>query len=234
MSDQVHQSDDLRDLLAAALFEAEPEALGRLILASDPQIARIPEFERGPLVACALADGDALARETIARWGSDPEVVARHLGIPVITRRESGGFGTTVVYAEYEGKPPRIVLYETPLAKIEARIRSERIGELLGCTDCRPIFLAHELYHHLDLARGEDSIARRERVTVLRVGRFNWTSGIAALAEIAAGAFAQRLVGLRFHPKLLDLITIYDADRAGARRMSGALRSLSAGFASLQ
>jgi hypothetical protein len=47
--------------------------------------------------------------------------------------------------------------------------------------------------------------------------------GIVAVAEIAAGAFAQRLVGLRFHPKLLDLVTIYDADRGAARRMVRAL-----------
>jgi len=214
-------------MLAAALSEAEPEVLGQLILASDPQIARIPEVERGPLVARALADGDSLAGETVARWGRDPDVVARHLGIQVIASREPSGFGSTVVYAEYGGKPPRILLYETSIAKIEARVRSERIGELLGCTDCRPIFVAHELYHHLDLARCDDSIARRERVAVLRLGRFSWTSGIAALAEIAAGAFAQRLVALRFHPKLLDLITIYDADQPGARRMMRALNALS-------
>jgi len=230
VSDQVHQSDGLRDLLTEALSQAGPESLGQRILASDPQLARIPEGERGPLVTRALADGDSLARGTMARSGSDPAAAARDLGIPVIVSREPGGFGSTVVYAEYGSRPPRIVLYETPLAKMDARIRSERIGELLGCTDCRPIFLAHELYHHLDLARGDDSIARRERVIVLRLGRFKWTSGIAALAEIAAGAFAQRLVGLRFHPKLLDLITIYDADRAGARRMVGALQTLSAGF----
>jgi hypothetical protein len=220
---QLHRVDGLRSLLTAALSHAGPEALGKLILASDSQIARISDVERGLLVARALADGDALARETVARWGSDPEVVARHLGIPVITSREPSGFGSVVVYAEYGGNPPRIVLYETPLANIEARIRSERIGELLGCTHCRPIFLAHELYHHLDLARGGDSIARRERVTVLCLGRFSWTSGIVAVAEIAAGAFAQRLVGLRFHPKLLDLVTIYDADRGAARRMVRAL-----------
>ena len=225
MSAVLHHAEDLRALLAAALSHAGPAALGQLILASDPQIARIPEVERGPLVARALVDGDALARETTARWGSDPDVVARHLGIPVVTSREPGGFGTTVVYAEYGGKPPRIVLYEMPLANIEARIRSEPIGELLGCTDCRAVFLAHELYHHLDLARGDDSIARRERVTVLRLGRFSWTSGIATLAEIAAGAFAQRLVGLRFHPKLLDLVTLYDADHGAARRMVRALVS---------
>ena len=230
----VHETEGLRDLLVEALSRAEPEALGESMLASDSQSARIPEADRGRLVAVALADGDSLARETIARWGGDPEVVARHLGIPVVESPEPSGFGSTVVYAEYGGTPPRIVLYETPLAQLDRRIQADGIGELLQVVECRPIFLAHELYHHLDLARGDDSIARRERVTVLRLGRFRWTSGIAALAEIAAGAFAQRLLGLRFHPKLLDLIAIYDADQAGARRVIGALRTLSAGSLSLR
>ena len=93
-------------------------------------------------------------------------------------------------------------------------------------TTARPVYLAHELYHHFDLARGEGSIVQCNRVVLFQLGRFRWTSGVAAIAEIAAGAFAQRLLGLRFHPKLLDLLAAYEANPASARRMAQALATV--------
>jgi hypothetical protein len=38
----------------------------------------------------------------------------------------------------------------------------------------------------------------------MKLGRWTWTAGLTTLPEIAAGAFAQQLLGLDFHPKLLD------------------------------
>jgi hypothetical protein len=40
------------------------------------------------------------------------------------------------------------------------------------------------------------------------VGRWAWTSGLASLPEIAAGAFAQALLGLPFHGKLLESVLV--------------------------
>jgi hypothetical protein len=51
-------------------------------------------------------------------------------------------------------------------------------------------------------------IARRYRPTVFRIGNWHWRTGIAALAEIAAGAFAQSLLGLPCHPRVLDFVAV--------------------------
>jgi hypothetical protein len=198
---------DLSDLLFDVLPQATPRALGRMILDTDPQAARIAAGDRNRLVDTALADGQSMACMAAAKWGSDPEVVARCLGLPVIESGAEGGYGSTVVYAEYGGRPPRIVLYRAALARVDRLLAQGEVGELAGLSAARPVYLAHELYHHLDLARGNAALAQRERVTLLRLGGFRWTSGLAALAEIAAGVFAQRLLGLRFHPKLFDLLT---------------------------
>ena len=71
-----------------------------------------------------------------------------------------------------------------------------------------PIFLAHELYHHFDCLRGSERLARRHTVEIFGIGDWHWTSGLTSLCEIAAGAFAQRLLGLPFHPKVLDLLLV--------------------------
>ena len=215
---------DLPALLAQALPRATPHALARLILSSDPQLPRIAPSEQDRLVDAALADGEALAVTASARWSTDPDLIARHLSVPVTESDEESGYGSTILYAEYTTRPPRIVLYRTPLARLDRRLVQASVCELLGLAQARSVYLAHELYHHLDLQRGERALARRERVTLLRLGGFRWTSGIASLAEIAAGVFAQRLLGLRFHPKLLDLIPIYESNPEAAWTMVRKLR----------
>ena len=52
---------DLSDLLFNVLPEATPHALGRMILDTDPQAARIGAGDRNRLVDIALADGDSMA-----------------------------------------------------------------------------------------------------------------------------------------------------------------------------
>ncbi len=56
--------------------------------------------------------------------------------------------------------------------------------------------------------RGQQTLCSRHRVPVLRLGRLRVTAAVAGMREIAAGAFAQRLLGLRFHPRLLDVAAV--------------------------
>jgi hypothetical protein len=70
------------------------------------------------------------------------------------------------------------------------------------------VFLAHELYHHLARSAATPPFSRAYRVTLLRLARWRWTSRVTSLEEIAAGAFAQALLGLRFHPRLIELICV--------------------------
>jgi hypothetical protein len=212
-------------LLSEVLPHATPRALGRLILGTDLHAARVALEQRDRLVDTALSDGEAMARLAAARWGHDPDVIAQQIGLPVIDSPEEGGYGSTVVYAEYGGRPPRIVLYRPALDRLDRQLAHAGTGELLGVVIARPVYLAHELYHHFDLARGEASIAQRSRAVLFQLGRFRWTSGVASLAEIAAGEFAQRLLGLRFHPKVLDLLAAYEVNPAWARRMALALEA---------
>jgi hypothetical protein len=204
---------------------ATPRALGKLMLESDPAAARIPFDDSRRLVDVALDDGEAMARMAAARWGSDPERIAKQLGVAVSDGWEDAGYGTTVVYAEYGRKPARIVLYPAALHRLERQLARSPLGDLSSVSALRSVYLSHELYHHLDLERGEEAIARRERVTLGKFCGLRWMSGIAALAEIAAGSFAQHLLDLKFHPKLLDLLMLCEASPRAAARMAAALES---------
>ena len=184
-------------------WPADACALGLLQLREDPQYPRIPDDRRIALVEAALEDGRSMAQPIRSQWGTDPAVIASACDVPVHCCQRDAGFGSTVVYADYSARPPAITLYVPAIQALDQSI-SRRGGNYGGGAGTLPIFLAHELYHHFDCRRGSARLGRRHAVKIFSVGKWHWTSGLTSLCEIAAGAFAQELLGLPFHPKHLD------------------------------
>jgi len=177
--------------------------LGLQQLRSDPQFPRIAVERRRELVDAALDDGRFLAADVRGHLGADPAFIAASCGVPIVDSPADAGFGNTVVFAEYATRPASITLYEPALERMDAALAASPLGRAHGILSSRPLFLAHELYHHFDCSR-RVPLARRHRVRLFGIGRWAWTSGLVSLPEIAAGAFAQALLGLPFHPKFLD------------------------------
>lgn len=187
--------------------ELDARVLGLAQLRQDPQFARIPLQRHESLVDAALDDGRFLAAEVAGNLGSDPAFVAATCGVPVIDSELEVGYGSVIVFAEYATRPPTITLYGPAIQRLDAAIG--RAG-LPGTPAARAIFLAHELYHHFDCTRTVP-LARRHVVRLFGIGRWAWTSGLTSLPEIAAGAFAQELLGLPYHPKALDSFMVPDS-----------------------
>ena len=184
----------------------EPRALGLLQLRDDSQYRRVPVERRVELVEAALEDGRSLADRTRDLRGSDPKSIALRCNVPVILSEDDAGFGSTIVHAEYTTRPPSITLYLPAIRHLDRLVLEQGGRARLGIDQTAPVFLAHELYHHFDHTRGSAPLSRQYRVRLFGIGPWNWTSGLSSLSEIAAGAFAQRLLGLPFHPKVLDLL----------------------------
>lgn len=186
--------------------DPDPLALGLLILREDLQFGRIPAAQRSIVVEGALEDGRRVAESARARWGRDPQVIARACDVSVIESDDASGFGTTLVFAEYTTRPPTITLYRPAMARLDHMLAAPEVAARFGMRSARSALIAHELYHHFDCTGAQGPIARRHPVTVLQFGRWRWTSGLRSLSEIAAGSFVQTLLELPVPPKLLDLL----------------------------
>lgn len=210
--------------MAAVLREtATPAALGHFILRGDLQYRRIAEAARRGLIAGAIADGARQAELVRTRWGSDAGHIARMLHLRVeVTRDEEGG-GTTVLFGEYRSRSRTVRLYRPAIERLNAALADAVWQDWLGIADAMPVFLAHEIYHHLDTTESGVPVARRTPVCLLQIGTWRWTSGIQALSEIAAGSFAQTLLGLPVHAKLLDFVMLHAADAELAARAAASL-----------
>ncbi len=187
------------------------QALIDSLLAEDAMFRRVPPDGRSALVDAALSEGRACAESVSQRWGTDPWTIAQRHGVVVVDSDADASFGSIVVFAEYTQRPPTITLYRPAIDRANQYFAAARERNTLNLEDSKPVFLAHELYHHL--ARiAPLPFSRTYRVTLLQLGRWHWTSCIASLEEIAAGAFAQTLLGLTFHAGLIELLWVQQED----------------------
>jgi hypothetical protein len=184
---------------------SDPRALGCALLCEDRLAASFSLQEMRALTDAALIDGSLLADEVGRRWGGDPDAVAAASRIPVENADTDAGYGTTLVFAQYRTRPLGIVLNRPAIAALDRQLRVSRLGSLLGIDGSRRVFLAHELYHHFDEERAAP-LCSRHRVPVLRLGPLRVSAPLTGMREIAAGAFAQRLLRLPFHPRALDAV----------------------------
>jgi hypothetical protein len=193
----------------AEIAVASPETLGLAMLKADPHGWRLDRAAQLAAVSDALADGAATAKDLRKRFPvPTPQEIARELRVPIETTDDDPMVGSIWRFAEYRPRQPRIMLYNRGIAPLERELANSAGKRLLGLATPRDVFVAHELYHHAEAIRSEVPIARRYQPVLFRIGSWRWRSGIAALAEIAAGAFAQSLLDLPCHPSVLNSIAL--------------------------
>ena len=191
----------------AELAAASPEALALVMLQADPHGWRLDRATQHAAVSDALADGAATAHALRRRFPDlSPQAIADALQVPIETIDDDPMAGPFWRFAEYRERPARILLYARGLAPLDRAVSGEHAGRLLGRATPRDVFIAHELFHHLEAIREDTPIAQRYRPILFRIGGWHWRTGLAALSEIAAGAFAQALLDLPSHPRVLDLV----------------------------
>jgi hypothetical protein len=175
------------------------EVWGRERLAADRVGRRLPEDDRSAAVRQALAAGRETARRLRAAHGTaDPFALAAALQVAVSWCAEPPALGSIVRIAEYAPRPPAIRLFAESV---------RAVGAADPALSVAGIYVAHELYHHLE-GTGLEPASAQARVTLVRLGRWRWESGIPALSEIAAHAFAEALLDLAFFPGALDRLAV--------------------------
>lgn len=199
----------LVELIEQVLRLADRRKLAGQLLATDPLYRRIRLDQRGAAVDFGLGAGERVSRELMAQWGTtDPFALAQSLGIKISFTEGKSRVGSHVRFSEYRGKPPAITIYSESMDDVNGAIRENGLGAKLGISDITPIHVAHELYHHVELQKKPPPTAGF-RIPTLVVGPIRVDSGLVSLAEIAANAFAQELLGLRMYPSLLGFVTVY-------------------------
>lgn len=196
----------------SSVDSASSHMLGLAMLRADPHAWRLDQAAQSAAVDDALADGTATAQHYRRRYPHlTVSEIARELSVTISVTDDDPMVSSIWRFAEYRPRPPHILLYTRGLAPLEEARQMPLVRQLLGDATPHEVFIAHEIYHHAEAIRPDVPIARRNPLALLKIGRLRWSTGLAAMAEIAAGAFAQSLLALPCHPKALDSIVLSHA-----------------------
>ena len=160
----------------------------------DVEYRYIPEEDKERLIESAWQKGINTAQRCRDRYADaiSPEELAQELGVSVVTRTS----GPDRIFSEYYSKKREIRLLRK---SIEELFIPQNV-EALTTTEfdhVKHIFIAHELFHHLECHDPEVGLTYREYlVTVLSLGPFQRRVGLKCLSEIAAHSFTQAYLGI--------------------------------------
>lgn len=193
-------SPNVAELVSAVLHRSADFALWSAMLREDPVFGKIPEDLRRPAVEQAMEYGSQASADLLSRFGeADPAAISGRLGVRVAWSDDPHVFGKIVQTSTYVHRTRTITIYRGSVEEMNRFLAEQGLVQLLRVADVGPAYLAHELFHHLEdetLGRAADLL----QVITFKLGPIVRRSGIAQMSEIAADAFAQRLLGLPFAP----------------------------------
>ena len=131
--------------------------------------------------------------------------------------KDSEGADNYIMFACYNS-PNKITIFNSNVIKVEKLINEENLQDVLGYVDVEKVLIAHELFHHIE-ENDKDIFTRREKITLWKIGNYEYKSHMVALGEIAAMAFAKEMLGLSYNPYVFDVIMLYPHARENADKL---------------
>lgn len=168
------------------------EELAAYEMRRDIEYRHIPEESKQIFVDYAWEKGRETAVRIAKKYpGKIPSEIAAALNLKVTEARVGNK-----VYSEYYSNRKQIVLNPDSIQK---GFYEENEGHLKthDYEVLKQLFIAHELFHHLECYDPEVGITFREKkVCVFKIGPIQLKSGLRCLSEIAAHSFTKQLLNI--------------------------------------
>lgn len=123
-----------------------------------------------------------------------------------LTYKEAHNGLEYIYFGTYE-KPNKMTIYKDNIQKGKKIAVKEKINGLEKI-NIQDIVKAHELFHHFEETRS-DLYVNTNKITLWRLGKYEYKSKLISQAEIASMAFAKHLLDLSFSPNVLDVLLLY-------------------------
>lgn len=173
----------------------------------EPLERRFTEEQKKEYVKKACYCGREEADKIKAKHrGCSVREIITSLGVKIDMPDTPSG-GGHVVFAQYI-EPDEIVIFDDCIKKVEVLIKEKELNNLLAEGRVEELLMAHELFHVLEYREKNSIYTQTEKIELWR-RPFSNKSRILALSEMAAMAFAGRLMELEFSPYILDVILMY-------------------------
>lgn len=161
-------------------------------------------------IACGEREGELF--ESI-RGVQTVEDAAIRQGLKIQTPDVPSG-GGHVLFAQYV-EPDEITVFMDCVKKAEKLIEEENLQSELAGVRIYDLLLAHELFHYIEHQKEDAIYTQTEKIELWRKP-FSNRSRIICLSEIAAMAFAKKVVRLPYSPYVMDVLLMYSYNEEAA------------------
>lgn len=175
-------------------------ALAYLEASKDKNFLRLPENEQTRLISESITIGEDAASWASLEFGmDDPRDIAEKMGLKVLGE-EKGITGKIIKYSEYRPQDRQIIVFRDALEKMIREVKEENLNKKL-----LRYLVAHELFHHLE-AEKFGQVYKKFKLLLWKFGPFSKEIYIKRLSEVAAQAFAQKLLKLEMSSGVFDYL----------------------------
>jgi hypothetical protein len=190
------------------------------MLREDRLFNKIPLKEHYKIIEYSLNVGEKKAEQIRQASFSEVSDIVSAWGIELVTKEkyalpdmkflgkrvvlgEKDNLQGRIYCSEYLPRPSTIIVYQNMLDLV-TEISAEK-GFAIDKKLIRDIFIAHELYHHLE-ETNKKMVKDYPRIRLVGIGRWQVKVTVNICSEIAAMAFAKAILKTPFFPKIIDLL----------------------------
>ena len=210
-----------REKLSTSIIKLQSitnEEWGKYAFSRDPIHRKVTPKQQALYTQKATQSGVEQARKLMAESPSATSIweIAEAQGL-VIDKEESEGSDDYIVFAKYN-YPNNITLFMKNVTHLQAFLEDHQLLDLVGDVEIASVLLAHEMYHFCEETI-PDVYTKLERFELWKLGPFKYKTGLIAIREIAAMAFAKEILDLPYHPYIFDTLLLLPHDTKRALRL---------------
>jgi hypothetical protein len=199
-------------------------AWGQYTFKRDPIHNKVSSQEKDEMINKANECGRQEAIALRNKYGSKSILeYAQQLGIKV-TELEDGDSKDYILFARFNS-PNKISIYMKNIRKAEELVKNQNLNLLFDGVKIEDVLIAHEMFHFIE-DNNKEIYTRAAKIMLWRLGPIKYHSGLVALGEIAAMAFAKELLQLSYYPNLFDILLLYPHDKSKAKTLYDEVRAM--------
>lgn len=141
-----------------------------------------------------------------------------------ITFKDSYGTENYIMFACYNS-PNSITLFKDNIKLVNQLIQEHQLQSMLNHVDVEELLIAHELFHFIE-EHDTDIFTKNAKITLWKLGKFQYKSRLTALSEIAAMQFAKDLLALDFNPFVFDVLMLFPLNEGKANQLADEITTI--------
>jgi hypothetical protein len=183
----------------------------------DPLNNKVTDKEKTEMIEKANACGREEAIALKEKYGMKScRDYVKNLGLDIseIEERNSDDY---ILFAKFNS-PNKISICINNVKKAEETVKKENLNMLIDEVKIEDVLMAHEMFHFIE-GKNKKIYTRKTKIRLWQLGPLKNDSGLVALGEIAAMAFAKELLQLSYYPNLFDILLLHPHDEKRAKAL---------------